>query len=107
MDQTKIAFALKARQLAAQAAQMADSLGSLADVYDHRGYGEGGADPISPADLDNSAVLPAGSGSLAGITPDKLYAFAIFCRQYQALMADQAVTQADYRATVDQIRNDL
>ncbi len=106
MDQTKIGFAVKGRQLAAQLAQLSDDMVDFADVYDHRLYGPEADHAITADDLATTTPYP-GMTLPGSVTPDDIYAFVILCRQIESLLTGQAVTSADYQSTVDKLRNDL
>jgi len=77
----------------AQAFDMADT---LTDVYFDRQYNTGGANALTPLDLEAS-----------GFTSDQIASFVTMAQQIQALRHNQAVVSGDYDATLNQLRRDI
>jgi hypothetical protein len=69
---------------------------ALKDTYYDRGYGTGGANTITDADL-------AGTG----LTPAEIASAITLFEQLQALRHNGAVVPGDYDSTLNKLRRDL
>lgn len=77
-------------------AQTFDMANALISTYFDRGYGAGGANELTAADLEGVGLSPAHIA--LGVT---------LFQQLQAMRNSAAITVGDYDATLNQLRRDI
>ncbi len=93
-DRPKLGFAATAKLVASTLSDVAAQTKALADTWDDRFYGPGAANEVTDQDLLD-----------LGIKADDVYAFVIFCTQFQTFMNGGTPTPADYGGTINRLRN--
>ena len=95
--QQKSNFINETLSAATKLGQIASDVEELKSIYQDRGYGAGGADEITQADLDEVPVVV----QLADFTD------MVTCmQQLLKFMGNEAVTQGDYESTINKVRVD-
>ncbi len=92
----KTDFGEEAQTNSTSLAQVISALNSLAEVYFDRGYNSGGADEIVDGDLE-----------ALGITAADLASTVTLAQQLENFAAGDAVSPADYNATLNKMRVDI
>lgn len=93
---SKQEYAKAVQAVATDYARVADRMADLHSVYFDRGYGEGGANEITDADLES-----------LGITVVNLSGFIAVAEQTDKLLNSQATTPGDYDSTLNKLRTDV
>ena len=93
----KISFGQKVQELTNALANVMDHVSTVEKAYFDRGYNVGGSNEIIDAD-----ILPNIQLSAADLTNA-----ITLLSQFKNFCFSQAVTQADYAATINKIRTDL
>ncbi len=102
MEQSKITFVRQCEDAATKLAQLSHIIEDIQKIWDSRLYGPGAENAFSDAEL---AILD-GMG-YRSCTADELYAFIIFCAQYQNFVKGAVAAQSDYAATLNKLRTDM
>lgn len=92
----KNAFTNQYRDQATAVAQARSVCEAMIKVYYNRGYNTGGSDQITDEDI-----------AATNITAAELANMVTFSEQLVNMLDNQAVTQSNYQATLDVLRNDL
>ena len=96
MSGQKDVFINQATIVASAIAQSLDNIQALINVYFDRQYNIGGANELTTGDL-----------AAIGVSPTQMAAFVTLGEQLQHLRNGQAVSTADYDATLNALRRDL
>ncbi len=102
MEQSKITYVRQLEETATQIAGLMHKVADLQKIWDSRGYG-----PTLPNQFTDAELATLDSIGYRSCTSDELYAFVIFCAQFQAFMNNQVAAQSDYVATVNKLRTDI
>ncbi len=102
MENSKITYVRQMEDLATQLSTILHKVEDLQKIWDSRLYGPGLPNAFTDAEL---AVLD--SLGYRSCTADDLYAFIIFCAQFQKFMKNEAPAVGDYVATANKLRTDI
>ncbi len=102
MENSKITYVRQVEDLATQLAATLHKVEDFQKIWDSRLYGPGMENQFTDAEL---AVLD--SLGYRSCTADELYAFVIFCAQFQKFMSNEAPAVSNYSATINKIRTDI
>ena len=94
MAPRKIDLALKVKTMANTLANLLDDIDAITAIYTSSGYGTGGADPITDADLTGHAITAA-----------QIVQFGTMAANLKKLMGNQAPTAGKYREQLDAFRD--
>lgn len=96
MSSKKYQFAQMVQTYCTLVAQAYDDGANARDIFNDRGYGPGGNDPIQDSDVEG-----------LGITAANVTAAMVFFENLGLMLNNGSITQADYDATLNIMRADL
>lgn len=102
MENAKVQYVRQVQELATQLAAIQHKVEDMQAIWDSRGYGPGAANQFTDTEL---AILD--SMAMRTCTADDLYAFIIFCAQFQAFLHNGTPAQRDYAGNINHLRTDL